>query len=76
MMINVVQEQIERRDSLDQSALDEFPFLRGNDARHEVERKHALRSARIAIHIERHALPQKCEVNGMALGGKFFGGQS
>ena len=58
-VIDVVQEQIERGDSLDEAALDEVPFLRGNDARHEVERENALRSLVVVVDREGDALGEK-----------------
>ena len=58
-VIDVVQKQIQRRDSLDESALDEFPFFRGNDARHEIERENALGPLVVVVDREGDALGEK-----------------
>src|SRR5262245_22184805 len=44
LVINVVEEKIERRDALRQTAFEKFPFLRRNDSRDEIERKNPLRA--------------------------------
>ena len=50
---------VERADALLQPALDPAPLLGADDARHEVERKNPLRALRVAIDVERDALPQE-----------------
>ncbi len=40
-------------------ALDRFPFLRGNDSRHEIERENAFRSLVVVVDREGDALGQK-----------------
>ena len=50
------------RIKLREAGLDMFPLFRGDDARHEIERKNALRALGIAIHVERHALPHEGHV--------------
>ena len=59
LVINVVQEKIQRRDALRKPALDVLPFLRRDDARQHVERENLFRALRVAIDVERDALPQK-----------------
>ena len=74
LVVNVVKKKVQRRDPLHQSALDMIPLQRGNDPRHEVKRKHPLRSARVAIDIEGHALAQKRQIYCIAFGVKILGG--
>jgi hypothetical protein len=45
--------------------------LAGNDARQQIERKNFLRPLRVAIDIERDALPQKIRVHRLPLGVEF-----
>ena len=65
LVINVLEEQVERRDALGQSALNVLPLAGGNDARHEVDGEDALRAARVAIDVEGDALTEEGEVHGM-----------
>ena len=58
-MIDVVQEKVKRGDALDQAALDQLPFPRGNDPRHEVERKNPLRSLVVVVDRKGDALTEK-----------------
>jgi hypothetical protein len=62
-VVNFVQEQVQRSDSLDESALQVFPLLGGNDPRHEIERENLLGTSRIAIDVESDALPKKGRVH-------------
>ena len=48
-----------------------FPFLRRNDARQQIERENLLRTRRVAIDVERDALPEKRIINRLALGLEF-----
>jgi hypothetical protein len=66
LVINVAQEQVQRRDALREAAFELLPFLGRNDARQQVERENLLRARRIAIDVERDALAQKREVNRLA----------
>ena len=75
LVVNVVQEKVERGDALRQSPLDDFPFVRGNNARDQIERKDALGAARVAIDVEGHALTQKREVHGMPPAVKLVAGK-
>ena len=74
LVVNVVKKKVQRRDPLHQSAFNMIPLQRRYDSRHEVEREHPLRSARIAIDIEGHSLAQKRQVHRVAFGIKIFGG--
>ena len=55
-VIDVVQKQIQRRDSLDEAALDQVPFFRGNDARDEIEWENALRPLVVVVDRKSDAL--------------------
>ena len=67
-VINVVQEQVQRRDALGQAAFQKFPFRGGDDARQQVERENFLRALGVAIDVERDALPQERRVHRLPLG--------
>ena len=71
-VIDVVQKQIQRRDSLDESAFDEFPFFRGNDARHEIERKNALGPLVVVVDSKSDALREKGRGGQRAFAFEFF----
>ena len=60
--VDVLQEQVQRRDALRQAALDTLPFRVGQDARHQVEGEQPLGAASIAVNGEGDALHQKGEV--------------
>ena len=60
-MIDVVQEKIERGDSLFQTALDLFPFLGGDNSRNQIEGKNSLGPLRIVVNSEGDALAQESE---------------
>ena len=51
-MIDIVDELVERVDTLLQPALDPRPLFGRHDARDQVEGKDSLRSGRFAVHIE------------------------
>src|SRR5436305_8481747 len=55
-VIDVVQEKIERGNSLLQTALDLFPFLARNDSRDEIEWKNPLGTLSVAVNREGDAL--------------------
>ena len=61
-MIDVVEEQIERRDPLAQSSFDMLPFVRRNNAWDKVERKNALSSFLIVVNGESDTPAQKCVI--------------
>ena len=53
VVIDVREKQVERAHALLQPGLQHAPFVRGNDARHDVEWNQSLRSGVFAIHRER-----------------------
>ena len=55
-VIDVVQKQIERGDSLHETALDQFPFVGRDDARNQIERKNPFRSLIVVVDGEGDAL--------------------
>ena len=58
-MVDVVQERVERLHALPQSAIEDLPFVGGNDPRHEVERNEPLGPGILAVHRERDPDPVK-----------------
>ena len=60
-VIDVVQEEVERGDSLFQTPLDFLPFFGGNNSRNQIEWKNSFRPLGVAINSESHALAQKSE---------------
>ena len=76
LVINVVQEKIQRRDALREAALDLLPLFRRDDPRQQIKRKNFLRALRVAINVERDALPQKIRVHRLPLGVEFRARQS
>lgn len=63
-MINIVEEKIERGDSLDQAGFEMIPFIGGNDAWHGIERENAFAAARIVVNVERDSLFQEIQLTG------------
>lgn len=63
IVVDVVQEEIERRDALDQSLLDRLPLAVGNDARHQVEREDALGSLIVVVDREGDAPAHEGQVD-------------
>src|SRR5207248_2622330 len=61
IVIDVVQEKIERGNSLLQTALDLFPFLSGNNSRDEIEGENPLSALSVAVNREGDALAQESE---------------
>jgi hypothetical protein len=59
LVINVVEEQVQRRDSLDQTAFDFLPFVGGNNAGQEIKRENPFRSLVVAVDRESDALDQE-----------------
>ena len=64
LVVEVVEEEVERRDALDETRLELVPLLRGNDPGDEVEREDALRPLGVVVDGERHPPPQEREVHG------------
>src|SRR4030095_15139076 len=58
-VIDVVQEKAPRGGALNQPALEQVPFARGNDAWDEVEGKNPLRSLVVVVNREGNALTEK-----------------
>ncbi len=54
-MINVVEEEVEGVDALSQAGLDAVPLRGLHDARHDIERQHALDAGAVAVDVERDA---------------------
>jgi len=61
-LIDVEDEEVQRRDPLDQPRLQPLPLARGNHAGHEVEREDPLRALLLAVHRERDALVHQREL--------------
>ena len=74
LVIKIVQEKIQCRDALRQAAFQHLPLFVWDDARQQIERENLLRARRVAIDIERHALPHEREVHRLALEMEFLGG--
>ena len=70
-VINIVEEEVERRHSLDESALDLIPLFVRNDARHQIERKDAFDAFRFAVNREGDALIEKRNICRAITGIKF-----
>ena len=62
IVINVVQEEIQRNDPLGQSRFEFFPFGSRKHTRHRIERKDPLGTFVIVVDIEGNALPQEVHV--------------
>src|SRR5258706_15616226 len=76
LVINVVQKKIQRRDPLHESAFEKLPFLRRNDARHQIKGEDFLGACRVSINVEGYSLAQKSEINRLALVFEFSCGQA
>jgi hypothetical protein len=59
IVVNIINEQIQRRDALLQPALDRLPFAGFNHARHDVERPDLFGARLMAIHREGDAQVQE-----------------
>ncbi len=57
LMIDVVEEKVERGDALNQTSFQVLPFAGGDDSRNHVEREDTFGSLGIAVDIEGDALP-------------------
>ena len=55
LVIDVVDKEIQRIDTLLQAPLDPLPFRRLDDARDDVEGENPFRPGTIAVHVERNA---------------------
>src|SRR5439155_10388874 len=74
-VIDVVQEKIERGNSLLQTALDLFPFLSRNNSRDEIEGKNPLGALSVAVNGEGDALAQESERGQVTFAIEFSFGQ-
>ncbi len=73
LMINVVAEQIQRRDALNQPAFDFFPFVLGNDSGHQIEGEDFFDAALVAVHGEGDALIAEVDVGHLHPAGEGVG---
>ena len=64
LVVDVVQEQVERGDPLHEARLDLAPLLRGDEPRHHVEREDPLGPRLVAVDVEGDALAQEGAVDG------------
>ena len=71
-MVDVVEEEIQRRDALDETGLDMGPLGAGNDPGHQVERKNPPGPLIIAIHREGDPLLQEGGIRPELLRGEFL----
>ncbi len=72
-VIEVLEEQIQRRDALGESFLNVRPFLIRDDARQEVVWKNAFGSFRAPVHGECDALMEKRKVGDLLAAAEFAG---
>ena len=77
LVIDVVYEEVERADALLQAALDEVPFVRRDDPRHEIEREDPLGSGVVAVdaegnpHVQERAFRRLLATKELAVGQRF-----
>ena len=64
VVVDVVEEEVERAHALLEPALDAFPLLGQDDPRDEIERHDLLDAARVLVHRERDATRLEAEVRG------------
>ena len=55
LVVQVVDQHVERGDPLPQAALQHLPFVAADDPRHDVERNDPLAALPVAVHVERDA---------------------
>ncbi len=67
LVIDVVQERVERLHALAQPAIEHLPLVRRNDPRHDVERNQPLGAGILAVHRERDADAMKRALGLVAL---------
>ena len=63
LVVEVVQEEVQRRDPLDEAGLKARPFAGRDDSRDQVEREDPLGALRVIVDGEGHAAPQEGEVD-------------
>ena len=59
LVVNVVEKQVQCRNSLDESALDFLPFFRRNNSRQQIERENALHPLVVVVDRESDALAEE-----------------
>src|SRR5438876_7326321 len=64
-MVDVLQKKIKRGDALGEPALDDVPFIAGNDAWQKIVGENALSSLLVSVNGERNSLVQKRQVRGL-----------
>ena len=74
-VVNVLQEQVQRRDSLGEPTFDFAPFVVGNDSGEEIIRKDALGALVVPVYREGDSLMQKREVGRLLAFAHFLGRQ-
>ena len=75
-MVEVVEEEVRRVDSLLQAALDAAPLGGGHDARHEVERENLFRAGALSINVEGDAHLKQRTLSGLLAVEQFAFGQA
>ena len=75
LVVDVVEEEVERRDTLDQPALHRLPFRGGDDARQQVVGEDAFGAPRVAVDGEGDALVEEGEIGGLLAGVQLRGRQ-
>src|SRR5947207_2155427 len=74
-MVDVLQKKIECGDALGQSALNDLPFIAGNDSRQKIVGENALSSLLTSINGERDSLVKKRQVRRLLAFSQVFGRQ-
>src|SRR5258708_36380856 len=74
-MVNVLEEQIQRRDSLGESTFDFAPFVVGNDSGEEIIRENTFGAFIVGVYREGDSLMQKRQVRRLLALAHFLGRQ-
>ena len=72
LVVDVVEEEIQRRDALDETGLNMLPLASGHDAREGIEREDAFRAFLVSVDRERDALFEEEEFEAAELLTEFF----
>src|SRR5205809_1259672 len=72
LMVDVLQKKIERGDALGESALNDMPFIAGNDSRQKIVGENALSSLLVSVNGERNSLVKKRQVRRLLAFSQFF----
>src|SRR5690606_20079099 len=62
LMVDVVEEEIQRDDPLGEPGVQQLPFVRGDHPRYRVEGENSFGTTIIVVNVERHPLPQEMPV--------------